>query len=271
MRTVLVIGIGLGAPEQLTLQAIDAINRADVFFVTEKGSDADELGQLRRGLCDRLATTRPYRFATITDPPRARTAADYEGAVAEWTASRAQAWGDRLRHELDDDQCGAFLAWGDPAFYDSTLRVLDEVTSAAALPLRVEVIPGISSLQALAAAHGISLTRVGRPVHLTTGRRLREEGIPAGADDVVVMLDGETAFAGVPAAGWDIFWGAYLGMPDQVLIAGALGDVADRITRTRLEARARHGWIMDTYLLRRRATGGPATASPVRAGAPETA
>lgn len=53
-----------------------------------------------------------------------------------------------------------------------------------------------------------------------------------------------------------VFWGAYLGTPDEVLIAGLLGEVAAEITRTRAELRDRHGWIMDTYLLRReRSTG----------------
>ena len=57
-------------------------------------------------------------------------------------------------------------------------------------------------------------------------------------------LDGEA---------WDIFWGAYLGTADQILIQGRLGQVRDEIRRVRHEARVRHGWIMDTYLLRRRA------------------
>ena len=48
-----------------------------------------------------------------------------------------------------------------------------------------------------------------------------------------------------------IWWGAYLGMPQEALIAGPLGEVSERILTTRAELRARHGWIMDIYLLRR--------------------
>jgi precorrin-6A synthase len=40
-----------------------------------------------------------------------------------------------------------------------------------------------------------------------------------------------------------------------VLISGSLGEVAEEITATRAELRERHGWIMDSYLLRRE--GGP--------------
>jgi precorrin-6A synthase len=258
VKTVLVVGIGLGDPQHLTLQAVAALQRADVFFSMEKGSAADELGGLRRSLCERFATTRPYRFVEVSDPPRDRAAADYEDAVEAWTDARARVWARLLLDEVPDGGCGAFLAWGDPAFYDSTLRVLDRVAKGTGpeveVEVEVEVIPGISSIQALAAAHRLSLTRVGSPVHLTTGRRLAAEGFPEHTDDVVVMLDGDASFRYLDPTGLRIFWGAYLGGPGQILIAGDLAEVADRILTTRSEARARRGWIMDTYLLRRAAS-----------------
>ena len=107
-------------------------------------------------------------------------------------------------------------------------------------------------MQALAAAHGLILNRVGEPVLITTGRRLAERGMPADVPDVVVMLDGRCAFAGLPDTDLDIYWGAYLGTPRQLLIAGDLRAVADEIVERRAAARAAAGWIMDTYLLRRR-------------------
>ena len=66
------------------------------------------------------------------------------------------------------------------------------------------------------------------------------------------MLDASCAFRRIPAAGVEIFWGAYLGTDDELLVAGPLESVADEIERVRAEARERKGWIMDTYLLRRR-------------------
>ena len=69
------------------------------------------------------------------------------------------------------------------------------------------------------------------------------------------MLDGECAFKAIKDDGIDIYWGAYLGTPDEVLISGKLVDRATEIERVRAEARARHGWIMDTYLLRRASAG----------------
>jgi precorrin-6A synthase len=130
--------------------------------------------------------------------------------------------------------------------YDSTLRI------AARLPgVAVQVVPGITSLQVLTAAHAIPLNALAAPVVITTGRQLRVGGWPAGADTVVVMLDSGGAFTTIDPAGVMIWWGAYVGMPEQVLIAGPLAEVGAQIMAERARLRAAHGWIMDIYLMRR--------------------
>jgi len=116
------------------------------------------------------------------------------------------------------------------------------------------VVPGITSLQALTAAHAIPLNTLAAPVTITTGRRLRAEGWPAGVETLAVMLDGACAFETIAPEGLTIWWGAYLGMAQEALIAGPLATVGPEIIMRRTELRARHGWIMDVYLLRR--TGG---------------
>ena len=50
----------------------------------------------------------------------------------------------------------------------------------------------------------------------------------------------------------DIYWGAYLGTPDEILLSGRLGELSEQIETARAQARNRKGWIMDTYLLRKR-------------------
>jgi precorrin-6A synthase len=253
VRTVYVIGIGAGDPEHLTLQAIAAMNRTDVFFTIDKGEAKAELTGLRATLLARHVT-RPHRVVTARDPERDRgaTSGRYAGAVADWQDRRAALYERMLADELGEHGCGAFLVWGDPALYDGTLRILQRIRDRAAVAFEVVSIPGISAVQALAAAHGIPLNRVGRAVAVTTGRRLADEGPPPGVDDVVVMLDAVDAFAALPGDGWDIYWGAYLGTPDEALLHGPLQQVKAEIVRRRGELRARKGWIMDTYLLRRR-------------------
>jgi precorrin-6A synthase len=255
MRRVLAIGIGAGDPDHLTIEAIKALNEVDVFFVVEKGEQKDDdLVGLRRLICDRHIADPSYRTVAVQDPARDRTTTAYGAAVQSWRDARADLYESLIRDELGPDDCGAFMVWGDPAFYDSTLPILDEIHRRGSVDFEHAVIPGISSIQVLAARHRISLNRVGRAVHITTGRRLAE-GVPDGVDDVVVMLDAHCSFARLGAEPFDIYWGAYLGTGDEILVAGDVAAVTDEIVRVRGEARERKGWIMDTYLLRRRDAG----------------
>ncbi|MGH2742136.1 MAG: precorrin-6A synthase (deacetylating) [Thermoleophilaceae bacterium] len=251
MRTLLVIGIGAGDPEHLTVQAIKALNRVDVFFVAGKGPEKEDLVRLRREICDRYIERPDFRIVEIPDPDRDRTAVDYHAEVEAWRARRVALWEAAIRDELRDGGCGGFLVWGDPSLYDGTLAVLDQIRTTGDVELAYEVVPGISSVQALAAKHRIALNRIGGAIQITTGRRLAE-GFPEEADDVVVMLDGRCTFRQLPSSGIDIYWGAYIGTDDELLLTGELSEVVDEIERAREEARNRKGWIMDTYLLRRR-------------------
>ncbi|HEY8577707.1 MAG TPA: precorrin-6A synthase (deacetylating) [Devosia sp.] len=240
MKTILVVGIGTGSPEHLTIAAIEALNRADTLFVPDKGAAKADLADVRRTIIARFVTGTP-RQVSYAIPRRDAANPDYGAGVDDWHRRLAAIF-TGLIDQVPENGAGAFLVWGDPGLYDSTLRILDRV----ATPIRVEVVPGITAIQALTAAHGIALNRIGEPVLITTGRQLGPV-----ETDTVVMLDGQQAFRQADPD-LKIFWGAYLGTPDQMLIAGRLGDVADEITSVRQQARERHGWIMDTYLLRQR-------------------
>lgn len=245
MRKLRLIGIGAGDPEYLTVQAVKALNTADVFFVLEKAAEQEELVRLRREILTRYVES-SYRVVTAQDPPRGRSAE----AVADWRRARADVCEALIRDELPDGGVGAFLVWGDPSLYDGMIGVVEDVLGRGGVAFEYDVIPGISAVSALAARHRVVLNRVGGAVQVTTGRRLAS-GFPAEADDVVVMLDAEQAFADLDGDGVDIYWGAYLGTPDELLVAGPLAEVAGEIVRVRAEARARKGWMFDTYLLRR--------------------
>jgi precorrin-6A synthase len=249
VRRVLVIGIGAGDPGHVTMQAVAALNAADVFFVMDKGEAKHELVRLREEICERYIDGESYRIVAVRDPERNRSASDYAAAVEAWRSARAVLWEALIADELGEDGCGAFLVWGDPALYDSTIAILGEIAAGGRVAFEFEVIPGISSVQALAAAHRVPLHSVGEPVAITTGRRLLEA--PDDGGDVVVMLDAACAFDAVADRDTEIWWGAYVGTEHELLVAGRLRDVADEIVRLRAEARERHGWIMDVYLLRR--------------------
>lgn len=243
MRLIHVIGIGAGDPDYVTAEAVRALNDTQVFFAMDKGEAKSDLVALRRQICERFIGEPGYRFVELADPPRAKDA-EYRQAVADWHSARAAVWADAIERELAPGGVGAFLAWGDPSLYDSTLRILDAV--ALHVEIEYDVIPGITAIQALTARHRIPLNDIGEPVLITTGRRLATDGLTGSA---VIMLDGDCAFRSCPPE-TRIWWGAYLGTPDELLASGTVGEVGEQIVTLRAEARARHGWIMDTYLLR---------------------
>lgn len=250
MKKLLLIGIGAGNPEHLTIQAVKALNRAKVFFILDKGYANDDLLRLRREICERYIENDDYRLVQVRDPRREDDPSSYRQGIEQWHEQRAVLFEQLITDELNDDDVGGFLVWGDPGLYDSTLRILQRVLARGRQRFDYEVIPGITSVQALAAQHRISLNRIGEPIQITTGRRLAQDSADS-LDNVWVMLDAHCAFERFVDRGFHIYWGAYVGTPDEILIAGPLSEVSERIRQTREAARAQKGWIMDTYLLRR--------------------
>lgn len=241
------IGIGTGNPDHLTRAAERAMRDADLILLPRKRADTADLLDLRLSLCAGVLDG-STRVATF-DLPERDAHAPYRIAVEEWHDAIAAAWTAAIAEHLPEGGRLALLVWGDPSLYDSTLRIAARL-QAGGMAMRVTVLPGITSLQALTAAHAIPLNTVGAPVLVTTGRRLMA-GWPEGVDSVAVMLDGECAFERVDPSGVQIWWGAYLGMAQQALAAGPLAMVAPGLRARRAALRAAHGWIMDTYLLRR--------------------
>ncbi|MBZ9790273.1 precorrin-6A synthase (deacetylating) [Rhizobium sp. 3T7] len=248
MRHIHIIGIGTGNPEHLTVQAINAMNAVDAIFIPTKGAEKDGLAAVRREICNRYVTNNKTEIIEFAVPKRTTADRTYVESVDAWHAAIAETYV-RLIEGLPEAGTGAFLIWGDPSLYDSTIRVLERARQASPIVFEFSVIPGITSVQALAASHRIAINLVGKPLEITTGRRLVEQGNRA--ESTVVMLDGELAFSKIDDPDAEIFWGAYLGTPDEITRAGRLADVADEIVALRAEARARHGWIMDIYLLRK--------------------
>ncbi len=247
------IGIGTGNVDHLTAQAVAAMNEADLILLPRKGRAKSDLIDLRREICARVLTA-PVRVVEFDLPVRDDKGA-YLDEVHSWHDAIADAWGRRIAEHLPDGGRLALLVWGDPSLYDSSLRIAQRLREGG-MDLTVRVVPGITSIQALTAAHAMPLNPLGGPVTITTGRMLRAHGWPDGADTVVVMLDGGCAFEVLDPRGVTIWWGAYLGMAHEALEQGPLADAGPRIVAHRAELRERHGWIMDVYLLRREQADG---------------
>jgi precorrin-6A synthase len=242
MTELFLIGIGTGNPDHLTRQAVKALNAVDLVMIPKKSGKAD-LAELRHAILAEVVTNPAVQIAEFDLPVRDAANPDYQAGVNDWHQAIAKVWAETLAAYTA--QRVALLVWGDPSLYDSTLRIaarLDDVS--------VTVVPGITSLQVLTAAHAIPLNDIGQAVTITTGRQLAE-GWPAGAQTLAVMLDGNCTFQTLDPAGISIWWGAYVGMAEQIILSGDLAEVSGEIIQTRANARAAHGWIMDIYILRK--------------------
>jgi precorrin-6A synthase len=251
-RQIKIIGVGPGDPDQVTLEAVAAMRSVDYFLVTDKSGTVkqgmpDPLVRAREELLDRHLD-QPAQVVKVADPPRERreeftgTDAEYRAAVAAWHRARVERYLAVLAEHPGDV---GFLVWGDPAFYDSTIRVVDQI--AEQLDVEVDVIPGISSVQLLAARHRLVLHDVGRPLYVTTGRAVLE-AVDAGHDNLVVMLNRVVDLPGLED--WRIWWGGNLGTREEELVAGTVGEVVPAIEEARARLRETSGWVMDIYLLR---------------------
>ena len=247
MITLSLIGIGTGNLDHLTGQAIREINRADIVLIPQKGAGKADLADLRHAICAEVLTNPNTKIIGFDLPKRDADTPSYYQGVDNWHDAIAAAWHQAIAQNLGASGRVALLVWGDPSLYDSSLRISKRLIPAP----KVEVVAGLTSLQLLTAAHAIALNDIGAPVVITTGRQLRDHGWPKGVDTVVVMLDGACAFQTLETKGIDIWWGAYLGMQNQLLIAGPLEEKGPTILETRAKARQNHGWVMDIYLMRK--------------------
>jgi precorrin-6A synthase len=248
-RKVMIIGIGAGNPDFVTIQAIKAMNQVDVFFIPDKGIEKADLSRVRRSIIDRYVQDRQFRTVEYRVPSRRRESDDYERTVSAWHSEISETFGRLIIEELDEFDVGAFLVWGDPTLYDSTLRIFDRLRAKGDFDLDYHVVPGISSVQALAAQHRVAVNAIGRAVLITNGRELAE-GLPDNADSVVILLNADKALHNANGE-LDAYWGAYVGMPEEILISGKLKNVVDEIERVRSAARSENGWIMDCLLLKK--------------------
>lgn len=247
MKNLFLVGIGTGNPEHITLQAIRTLNSVDVILIPRKGDSKADLAETRRAICAEVVTNPDTRIVEFDLPTRDEATADYIQRVEDWHDRIAAVWRETLAQTAPPKSRVALLVWGDPSLYDSTLRIASRLTPRP----EITVIPGITSLQGLTAAHAMPLNDLAAPFTVTTGRQLRDAGWPAGSDRIAVMLDGECSFTHLPPESTKIWWAAYVGMPQETAISGPLAETAPKIIEARKKLRAAHGWIMDIYILDR--------------------
>ena len=214
----------MGDPDQLTLQAIRALNEVDVFFVIDKGGATRELVELRSEICARHITG-DYRFVEIPEVERDRTSPAYREAVVDWHEQRARAVRAGHPGRTRPGWLRRAAGLGRPVAVRQHHPDRREHRASREAGCRVSGDPGHQ--QRAATRRGASdraqrCRRAGADHHRAPARA---GGGKSGAENIVVMLDGDLACRALTGGDWEIYWGAYLGSPDETLIAGRLADV----------------------------------------------
>ncbi|MDL9935919.1 precorrin-2 C(20)-methyltransferase [Gordonia sp. ABSL1-1] len=178
------IGLGPGDSELVTVKAARAIGDADVvaYHCARHGrSIARSVAEpYLRG--DQVEERLMYPVTTeTTDHP-----GGYQGALDDFYAASA----DRLAAHLRAGRSVALLAEGDPLFYSSYMHMHKRLSET----FPAEIIPGVTSVSAAAAATGVPLVEAEETLTVVPGTAPRSELLFrfSTADAIVVMKLGRT-------------------------------------------------------------------------------
>ncbi len=238
------IGMGTGNPEHLTIEGIKTLKKMDLILLPKKNNQKKELLNIRKHICKTIIVKKTI-IKEYNIPSRTQKKS-YKESVNIWHQKISENILKIIKKNHSEKNKLGFLIWGDPALYDSTLRIISNLK----IKYKLKIISGISSIQALTSAHSISLNEIGESVLVTTGRKLKGEMFK-NSKSVLVFLDGEYSFKFLDLKHYYIWWGAYLGMKKQILIKGRLSEVYKKIISRKKKAQTVNGWIMDTYLLKK--------------------
>lgn len=130
----ILVGVGPGDPELLTLKAVRVLGEADVVaFPQKSGEESMALG-IARGHLGPDAILLPAQIPMTVERGPAQLAYD--------------ALANEIRQHLGANRSVAYLCEGDPLFYGSAMYLIDRLSDDA----EVSVVPGVTSLTASAAS-----------------------------------------------------------------------------------------------------------------------
>lgn len=231
------VGVGPGDPELVTLKAVRVLREAGRVFVPVLG--ADEPGRAEATVLAHVDHDRVERLVfALNERSDAQRRERYWDAAGE----RVAAW------LAETGGSAAFATIGDPNVY-STFGYLAETVRALVPSVRVETVPGITAMQALAAVAGVPLVEGAEPLVLLPLARGAESLGPAldfAVEGTVVAYKGgrhlDEVVAAVKEAGRldDAVLGSHLGLDGERVEALAVAEGAPYLSAVLIPARRTH-------------------------------
>ncbi|WP_347348770.1 precorrin-2 C(20)-methyltransferase [Nigerium sp.] len=221
-RRLVGVGVGPGDPEHVTLKAVRALEASDVVLVPATEASGDDAGRAETI----VVTAAPAASEKIRRVPF--TMADRSGV----TARRAKAWETSAAAAIEAFEAGAqtvsFATVGDPSVY-STFSYLAGTVLGRFPDVEIEVVPGITAMQALAAASRTPLvegTEVLALVPVTSGLDTLDRASEF-ADTVVAYKAGRRlpeVLGRLASADRDTLVGTNVGLPGQRIVPASDAD-----------------------------------------------
>lgn len=138
------VGVGPGDPELITMKAYRTLRNCTVVFVPQKNTKSDSFA--KSIISDFIDHSKQQIISLIFPMVR-----DKDFLAAYWAEAADTIW----QHLKKDGDC-AFVNVGDPLLYGSFIHVFDTLKNKYP-EVEIEVIPGISSINAVAAKAMIPL------------------------------------------------------------------------------------------------------------------
>ena len=211
--TLIGVGVGPGDPELLTLKAVHAFEAADVILVPSTEASGDESGRAEQI----VLAAHPSAESKLRRVPFSMAQRSGVGT------KRRQSWQASAQAAVDAFHAGAttvaFATVGDPSVY-STFSYLAAQVQAVVPDVDVSVVPGITAMQALAAASLTPLVEGTESLTLVPATAgLAAVGAALDGADTVVAYKGGRQLAEllgvVRQRGRDGVLGVNIGLPGQ--------------------------------------------------------